>query len=297
MSADRAGSPSLVGVTTHSPVSYKQALTSCGLSNKDIISSLDTFYGHKDKASSVVDPEALLRCSEGLDASLWKLSMAGIPAEQHVSLLIHKLQGPILSAFRAQSLAAQWSATSDISVFRDRLLSLFADRQVTYTEQLLALSFSVSSLVADLHKFGNLARYSAFRNNLNGNLFVYDLLRDKLNKAVPNALVIASTRYQLSLPRTESFQAYLDAAVTIAHKLQIDPSILPPKRAAEASPATAQTSSKKGKFETDRLAALSNTDLLNALGRCPDCGWLPNGAPMSQHVRDGKCLPDKLAWP
>ena len=76
-----------------------------------------------------------------------------------------------------------------------------------------------------MHKFGNLARYSAFRNNLNGNLFVYDLLR-KLNKAVPNALVIASTRYQFSLPRTESFQAYLDAAVTIAHKLQVDPSIL-----------------------------------------------------------------------
>ena len=46
---------------------------------------------------------------------------------------------------------------------------------------------------------------------------MYDLLR-KLNKAVPNALVIASTRYQFSLPRTESFQAYLDAAVTIALK-------------------------------------------------------------------------------
>ena len=108
--------------------------------------------------------------------------------------------------------------------------------------------------------------------------FVYDLLGDKLNKAVPTALVIASTGYQLSLPRTESVQAYLDA-VTIAHKLQVDPSVLPTKRAAaadhEATPATAQTSAKKGKFKIDCLAALSNSALMDALSRCPDWGWLP----------------------
>ena len=128
-----------------------------------------------------------------------------MPTNQRVSMLILELQGPVLSAFRSRSIAKKWQPDANVVLFRERLLSIFADREVKYTTKLITMSFDSSSLVADLITFGKLARYSAFRSALDGNAFVYDILREKLNQAVPDALVLAATRFQLHLFRDRGF--------------------------------------------------------------------------------------------
>ena len=54
---------------------------------KDIISSLDSFYGHKEKTSEVLDPEELVRFCQWFDGVRWKLFTAGVDEAMQVQII------------------------------------------------------------------------------------------------------------------------------------------------------------------------------------------------------------------
>ena len=183
------------------------------LSVKDALSQLDSISGNKDRSSRVIDPDELLHCADWLDASAWKLTTAGIPECHHAGLLVQKLTGPLLVAFRSRAVAETWDMRMTATQFRERLLSLFAVREVAFTNKLIDMPFRLDHLVSDIQNFRVLAMHSAFAKCLDDNQYLLDLVRKKLNAAVPNALVIAATRYQLTLDQSLPFQAFLDLSL------------------------------------------------------------------------------------
>ena len=62
------------------------------ISAKDVLSSIDTFTGHKDKSSDSVHVEEFVRFHEWFVAASWKLSTASIPLDSQAPLLCTKLQ-------------------------------------------------------------------------------------------------------------------------------------------------------------------------------------------------------------
>ena len=121
--------------------------------------------------------------------------------------------------------------------------------------------------------------------------FVKDLIRTKLNEAVPNALVTAATRYQLTLDKHLDFPAFLDAAIQIGHKLQAE--TMTKKRPAPATAAASLDAKKKGK-PSAAIPDMSLDDdaFLKKYDRCGVCAWrLKPGQSYAGHRATSDCNP------
>jgi hypothetical protein len=88
--------------------------------------------------------------------------------------------------------------------------SLFQNAVVLYTDKVITMSFKAASLAQDLQNFRLYVQYSSFASSADKNAYVYNLVREKMHSAVPNCLVTAQTKYQLSLDDTLPFEAFLD---------------------------------------------------------------------------------------
>ena len=144
------------------------------ISAKDVIASLDSFYGNTNKNAEVLDPADFLRCCQWFDSVKWKLFAAGVPQHKHVPIACQKLQSPALKAFMSRSTAEQWDVPAcDMDQLRERLLSLFVDAEAQYTQKLIDAEFPPTDLAQDMQMFRLYVSYSSFALSCDRNAYLY----------------------------------------------------------------------------------------------------------------------------
>jgi hypothetical protein len=260
-----------------------RGLANYSMNAKEMLGTLDAFYGNKDKSADIVDPEQYLSFVQWFDTVTWKLQIAGVPEVQWASAICQKLQGPMLKAFMARAKLEHWSFTHvTADELRVRMAQLFQNASVAYTKKALDMRFT-ANLAQSLQQFRNYCEQSCL--NLDGNAFLYEVVRTKMTSAYPKCLVQAATEYQLTLSESEpSFSKYVDQAIKIAHKVQatkIEKLLDVPRMKRDVSPgrnASPRPASKKPKaaikgntFKED--ANISVSDLCAKYGRCSSCAW------------------------
>ena len=175
---------------------------------KDILSSLDKFYGNKDQSAD---------CQCGSVPSVFELvrrhrlapDSGGIPEAQHVTIASQKLAGPALLAYMHRCAIERWAPALTMAELRVRLSSLFVDAEVDYTDKLIHMTFSFSTLSTDIEMFRKYVRRSSFASSKDHNNFLYSLLRKKMNAASHNILLTAAAEHQLQLLESASFDRSL----------------------------------------------------------------------------------------
>ena len=268
------------------------------LSTKEVLSSLDSYSGNKDKTAQVIDPDDFMHFCQWFETAKWKMFLAGVPASRH-ALLCQKLAGPVLKTFIRCCEVEGWnmqSADCTMDMLKQRLSSLFQDAVVLYTDKVITMSFKAASLAQDLQNFRLYVQYSSFASSADKNAYVYNLVREKMHSAVPNCLVTAQTKYQLSLDDTLPFEAFLDAAIKFAHRLQTDKVAVGSKRSADTANAGAGGggggNSNNVKRRADgpstsfkSLLSKQPSELLKGLNRCGDCGFFLQNMTFSEHKK------------
>ena len=267
------------------------------ISAKDVIASLDSFYGNTNKTAEVLDPEDFLRCCQWFDSVKWKLFAAGVPQHKHVPIVCQKLQGPALKAFMSRSTAEQWDVPAcDMDQLRERLLSLFVEAEAQYTQKLIDMKFSPTDLAQNMQMFRLYVSYSSFALSCDRNAYLYQLVREKMNRAVPSCLVTAQTEHQLTLDATSSFKKFMDDAITIAHRIQANvvKSNVPAPGEKRGAPAPAAQSTKQARTNTAmstqsygaaayKIMANDRPQvLLDRFKRCHTCAFFPKNVSMAQ---------------
>jgi len=271
------------------------------------MSSIDRFYGDSNKESDVVDELTLPQLNLWFDSAVWRLQSAAIDPTLWSSVLCQRLAGPVAKALMRKQQEDGWVASSlSASALREHLLALYEDAQVRFTDRLQGQTFSRSTLVDDIHKFRMYAEHSSHAGNLDGNRWLYKLLRDKMHKAVPQILVTAQVEYQLSLDESVSFSRYCGDAMTLVSRVQAAIAGGPSghggggeaakgkadgrvgasssdgqKKARSAS----RSASPAGRLSEDELAALRDTE------RCFKCGFYCKS---KEHRLRHTCTPGKL---
>jgi hypothetical protein len=187
---------------------------------KDVLAAIDTFYGHANRHSLVLDDEFFVPFQRWFTAAVWKLQTAAVKPTHFVPLLCQKLGGPAVTSLMEKQAIEQFDILSmSLESFRAKLSSMFADAEAKFTRLAIEMRFRPASLAQDLNTFRTYLMYSSLTSSLNTE-FIFGLIRDKLNAAVPNCLLIAQSEFQLSLKPSDGFHAYLDTAVTLAQRLQ-----------------------------------------------------------------------------
>jgi hypothetical protein len=187
---------------------------------KDILSTIDMFYGNANKHALVLDDEYLVPFQRWFQSAVWKLKTGGVSAQQLVPLLCQRLSGPVLNALMdRQAIEGFDLATLSLDAFRAKLSGMFADAEAKFTQLALDMRFRPAQLATDLNTFRTYLAHSSLTSSLDTE-FVFSLVRSKLNAAYPNCLLIAQTEFQLTLNPADGFQVFMDTAVTLAQRLQ-----------------------------------------------------------------------------
>lgn len=287
----------------HTPTHAPAAPVSHGpayLSVKECMTSIESFYGNANKKADVVDASEVIAFNHWFDAALWKLDVANLSTAQCISVLCQKLQGPMLTAYMHKS--KQYSGHPDsIAVLKQRLQELFADSAVHYTDKAFDMKFTSKNLVSDIQMFKTYVQNSSFASTLDQNEFVYGKLRSKMTAARTNILMLAASEFQMHLDKTAPFEAYVDQAIQIAHRVQSSS----PKREADGPPARGESSHKAAKTAQTPKSAIKRTsdskfvqwatlpddEMLEKCGRCPKCAWVMRAG---EHVRGHTCDPPQF---
>ena len=280
------------------------------LNIREALNSLDVFRGNSNKQAEIVDPDEYVAFTQWFDACVWKLTTYGAPETQFVRLMSQKLEGAALKAFMARSRLEGWDTVHcTLPQFRVRLGSLFERAALKYTKKAFDMTFKASTMPDSLQRFRLYMQQSSFGDSLDGNAYIYSLVRDKMHAAVPQCLIAAASEFQLTLSEEEPrFNTYIDQAIRIATRLQAvrvfakrggegsdagGATERPAKKSKIAKPSTPKKDSKQsgggGGSPGQKRAAiaagaaadlLKKTDkkLLKKLNRCQTCGWLPASA-------------------
>ena len=264
------------------------------LTVKECMTSIDVFYGNSDKKADVVDASELIRFNAWFDAAQWKLSAACLSERQQVAVICQRLQGPMLAAYMLHIKHLDDPACmSDLKV---QLQALFADSAVQFTDKALEMKFSAKSLVADIKSFQTYIRNSSLASSVDQNEFVYTKLRQKMTAVRANILMHAASEYQLQLDHAASFDVYVQQALNIAHRVQASPKReASPLRQAPPDKRVKAAADKSPKSKFQRMADLTEADLLKQWFRCPKCGWVMEGGVHSKgHVCDPAALSGRV---
>ena len=188
-----------------------------------VITMVEPFYGNKDKTAAHLDCNMFIPFQEWFEQVEWKLASAGADARTQVFLTTQRLAGPALSTFMQRQRIERWDVASfDMPTLRDKLSSMFQDAQVVFSRKVQDMVFRASHLAQDVQTWRTYVMHSTYARAMDGDKMLMTLLREKMNKAHPQCLVIAQTEFQLSLDeRAPHFHTYVDAAITIANRLQL----------------------------------------------------------------------------
>ena len=183
-----------------------------------------------------------------------------------------------------------------MSELKVQLHSLFADSAVQFTDRALEMRFTAKTLVADIKRFQTYVLNSSLGSNVDQNEFLYQKLRQKITAVRPDILMHAASEFQLHLDHTGSFDAYVQQAIAIAHRVQV---ASPPKRASSppknpppGKQAKVASAGDKGLSKFQRMAKLPDDEVLTNWHRCHKCGWRMDG---EVHANGHTCDPDKRA--
>jgi hypothetical protein len=164
------------------------------LSPKEALASLQTFGRGSDKLASVLDHDSFIEFQVWFSASLWKRSAAGVPATAHAALLAQKVTCSLQKLF----IREQDSAPVDIAMLSanhlcSRLSDFYQDASVRFSDAVLTMHFRKDHLAADLAKLRTYPLHSHFVSTLDGNDWIYRKLRNKMQAAWPQCLLLAGT--------------------------------------------------------------------------------------------------------
>jgi hypothetical protein len=191
------------------------------LTPKEALASLQSFSGSSDKTSEILDNDTFIEFQDWFSASLWKLSVAGVSAEVHPALLAQKLFGPIQKLFiRELEIAPVNLATLSVNDLRSPLSGLYPDASIRFSDAILAMVSHKEHLARDIAKFRIYALHSNFASTLDRNEWIYALLRRKMHAAWPQCLLLAATKFQLTLDPALGISPYVDQALKISARLQ-----------------------------------------------------------------------------
>jgi hypothetical protein len=187
---------------------------------KDILGTIDMFFGNANKHALILDDDYLVPFQRWFQSAVWKLKTGGVSEQQLVPLLCQRLSGPILTALMdRQAIEGFDLATLSLDAFRAKLSGMFADAEAKFTQLALDMRFRPAQLATDLQTLRTYLTHSSLTSSLDTD-FVFSLVRGKLNAAYPNCLLIAQSEFQLTLKPSDGFQVFMDTAVTLAQRLQ-----------------------------------------------------------------------------
>ena len=145
--------------------------------------------------------------------------------------------------------------------------------------------------------------YSPFASSCDRNAYLYQLVREKMNRAVFSCLVTAQTEHQLTLDATTTFKKFMDDAITIASRIQANvvkantlapgekrgapaPAVPPVKQARTAATMSTQSfgAAAYKSMVNDKLQVL-----LDRFKRCHICAFFPENVSMAQHNTEETC--------
>ena len=145
----------------------------------------------------------------------------------------------------------KWAPALTMAELRVRLSSLFADAEVAYTDKLVHMTFSFSTLSTDIEMFRKYVGHSSFASSKDHNNLLYSLPRNKLNAASHNILLTAAAQHQLQLLESASFDHFICMAIKIAQRMQLA-CAKPTKRAIPNSDGNGAGPPKPKKSKSDR---------------------------------------------
>ena len=207
LSAER----SLFTATPPTPLPFVQ-----GISPRNALSSLDTFYGSSNKSCEMPDIKEFLPVQlpvqSWFEGSAFKLTTAGVYVEAQTLLLCQKLSGAALAAFGSAPLGRAVGGLSVCSLADLRLVDLFPNAEATLTRKLASITFRAKSMILDLVKSVT-SLSTRVLAMLDANDYVYSLVRAKTNTAKPNCLLAVQNEPGLSLDKSLPFHDYSDVSL------------------------------------------------------------------------------------
>ncbi len=267
--------------TIPSPGNVQQRTTDVRF--KDVLGMLDTFRGTDNATDTVVDDGSFISFHEWLRNSLCTLRSTRQPPSTYVTALCHKLAGPARTEFfeLCERDSVDFETLSPAQ-FEAQFSQLYHHAAAKYTQLAHDMHFDASRTQHGVQTWRSYVMHSSWRRNLDNNEFLCDLLREKLNDAYPNCLLIAQSEYQLSLDPRATFTAYTDTALRIAARMQLrkrGPGTFP--RPAPATPRKTPRGAAPHSMHATPPTSLDDIALCRRYDRCFHCAL-----PLHSHDRD-----------
>jgi uncharacterized protein YxjI len=179
---------------------------------------LEPFTGNRDPEAHVIEKRSFLPLLEWLEASCIQLQLSGLDETLHVRKLVMSLSGAAQRAFTAKYLSRMPEVmTWTLHEARTEIASLVPDYKVQFTKQAIAMTFKAKSLQNDLQRFALYLQHGDMP--VDGSIFVFESLQDKLLECAPNLFTIAQSSYNLRFEFKPTFEAVVADAMAIVNTL------------------------------------------------------------------------------